>query len=129
VRTVFTAAAVALSLALAGAAAASQASPLETLKAEIAYAASGQYEQLYELYTDKFQKGCPFARFEREMGRIGPQFEGVTVKLLKQRVEGTQATLDYRLVKRGRTLSKTRGDVYAEIGGRWYDEVDRYTSC
>jgi hypothetical protein len=62
------------------------------------------------------------------MQRQRQDLEGVTVRLLRERVVGNKAYLDYRLSKGGAVLT-VRGDLYVRVRGLWLDEADRYTTC
>jgi hypothetical protein len=48
---------------------------------------------------------------------------------LGARTEGAKAFLSYEFVRRGAVLGKATGDLYVEVRGPWFDEVDKYTTC
>jgi hypothetical protein len=94
----------------------------------------GRWQAMYEEYTPRYRKRCPFARFVADQRAVrkelGTRF---TLRGIRVRVRGGQATVAYRAVAaNGRTLGAVTladGDRYTRIGGRWYDEYDRVSAC
>ena len=61
---------------------------------------------------------------------LGTNFElrGIQVRMETPR----RAIVAYRFVKNGQTIASVtfrHRDVYAKIGARWYDELDRVSAC
>ncbi len=94
----------------------------------------GRWRAMYATYTPRFRRSCPYPTFleaQRQTRQLlGTRF---TIEGIKVRVEtATRAIVAYRFVKNGRTVGSVtfaNRDVYTRIGSRWYDEVDRVSSC
>lgn len=129
-KTVFLLALGTLAAALAlPASAAAPATPAGTLKLEIALLKAGKWQQLYQLYTAKFQKLCPYAKWVAQGKAVQDDFKPVTLKITKTAVTGKRALLDYQFLISGKVVNTTKGDLFVKIGIGWYDEVDKVTSC
>jgi hypothetical protein len=109
-------------------------SPKATLNQQAALFKQGKWRRMYATYTPRFRRSCPYARFvagQRRARRVvGTSFElrGIQVR----RETPTRAVVAYRFVKNGQTIVGVTfrdRDVYAKIGSRWYDELDRVSSC
>jgi len=94
----------------------------------------GRWRAMYATYTPSFRRSCPFPTF-LEAQRQTRQFLGTrfTIAGIKVRVEtARRAIVAYRFVKNGKTVASVtfqNRDVYTRIGSRWYDELDRVSSC
>jgi hypothetical protein len=89
---------------------------------------------MYATYTSRFRRSCPYSRFvanQRAARRsLGTRFSltGIQVRM----ETATRAIVAYRFVRDGRTIGQVRlrdRDVYTRIGSRWYDELDRVSTC
>lgn len=94
----------------------------------------GRWRTMYATYSPRFRRNCPYPTFleaQRQVRQVlGTRF---TLEGIKVRVEtARRAIVAYRFVKNGRTIASvtfaTR-DVYTRIGSRWYDDLDRVSSC
>jgi hypothetical protein len=122
------AAAAASALTVAGVAAGA-AGPAATLTREIALTRAGQYKPLYQLYTPRFRAGCPYGRFAAGAKHQRAQLAGITIRVIGQHISGNHGTVDYQALLGATVVATLRGDKYTKIGGRWLDDVDRYTLC
>jgi len=94
----------------------------------------GRWRAMYATYTPRFRRNCSYTRFvaqQRQTRRIlGTRF---TLQITRIRVESTtRAIAAYRFVKNGRVVAQVtlrNRDVYTRIRSRWYDELDRVSSC
>ena len=120
-------AAIAAAPALASIAA--PATPIAVLRLQDQYLRAGKFRPLYALFTARFRSACPYAKFVRTARQNRAALQGVRIVVDGQRIQGTRALVNYRYVHRGKVLATVRGDVYVRVGGRWYDERDRYTTC
>ena len=57
------------------------------------------------------------------------QLGNASVHVLRVRVVGSKAYLDYAFVRAGTVLATIKGDVYVRVRGTWLDELDGYTNC
>ena len=94
----------------------------------------GKWRAMYATYSPKFRASCPYAKFvagQQETRRIlGTNFQltGIRVRVETAR----RAIAAYTFVRNGKTLGSVtfrHRDVYAKIGSRWYDELDRISAC
>jgi hypothetical protein len=90
----------------------------------------GKFRKLYALTTPAFRRRCPYPRYlsrAREIRRkLGPNslVDRIRVDFKTRR----RAIVEYRYLKNRRPflwVRFSRGDVYAKLGTRWYDEYDR----
>jgi hypothetical protein len=94
----------------------------------------GRWRAMYATYTPRFRRNCPYTRFVAQQRRtrriLGTRF---TLQITGIRVESTtRAIAAYRFVKNGRVVARVtlrNRDVYTRIGSRWYDELDRVSTC
>jgi hypothetical protein len=114
---------------VAAGSAAGAAGPAATLTREIALTRAGQYKPLYQLYTPRFRAGCPYARFVAVAKRQRSQLAGITIRVIRQHISGNHGTVDYHALVGSTVVATLRGDTYTRIGGRWLDDVDKYTLC
>lgn len=103
--------------------------PGATLTREIALTRAGQYKPLYRLYTPRFRTGCPYRRFVAAAKHQRAQLVGITIRVIGQHVSGKHGTVDYHALLGSTVVATFRGDRYTKIGGRWLDDVDKYTLC
>jgi hypothetical protein len=124
---------------LAGAAAAAlpiaKPIPALTLKAEIAAFDAKNYAAAYSAYTPRFKARCPFATFRKHQAAERAQIPGglrLSVRVTSTRVKGSKAYLAYKLLLAGQVVSTVKAsspDLFVLIGGLWYDELDKQTTC
>ncbi|HEX2434862.1 MAG TPA: hypothetical protein VHI55_13025 [Gaiellaceae bacterium] len=90
----------------------------------------GKFRQSYTLTTPSFRSHCPYPRFLRQARearrRLGPsaQLDRVRVDFKTRR----RALVEYRVLKNGKLfmwVRFSRGDRYAKLGTRWYDDYDQ----
>jgi hypothetical protein len=126
---------VSLAVALvAPAASAQRATPKATLLQQVALLKQAKWRAMYATYTQRFRRSCPYSKFvagQREGRRvIGTRFSVTGIRVRAE--TATRAIVAYRIVREGRTLGEVRlrdRDIYVRIGSRWYDELDRVTTC
>jgi hypothetical protein len=89
----------------------------------------GKFRQLYALKTRGFRQRCPYPRFLRRARearrKLGPnsQVDRIRVDFKTRR----RAIVEYRYLKNRKPFLWVRfskGDLYAKLGTRWYDEYD-----
>jgi hypothetical protein len=89
----------------------------------------GELASYYALLSPTFRRTCPYATF-RPLGRQEErQLRGASLRVLGERIDGSKAHLTYEFVRGGVVLGKATGDLYVQVRGRWFDEVDKYTTC
>jgi hypothetical protein len=94
----------------------------------------GKWRAMYATFTPRFRRSCPYAKFVRQQ-RQNRQLLGPTFRLRDIRIRletARRAILAYRLVREGRTIAAVtfrHRDVYVLIGSRWFDELDRVSTC
>jgi hypothetical protein len=108
--------------------------PKSTILRQVALFKQGNWRAMYATYTPRFRSRCPYSRFvrgQRETRRLlGTNFQlrGIRVRIETAR----RALIAYSFVRDGRTLATVtfrNRDVYVLIGSRWFDELDRVTTC
>lgn len=119
---------------LAPVALAQSSTPKATLTQQASLFKQGKWKAMYATYTPRYRRSCPYARFvtgqRQARSLIGTTFQlrGIQVRTETR----TRAIVAYRFVRNGRTIASVtfrHRDVYVKIGSRWYDELDRVTSC
>jgi hypothetical protein len=99
------------------------------LQQQLTLLKQGKFRQSYALTTPAFRRHCPFPRFLRRARearrRLGPSahVDRVRVDFRTRR----RAIVEYRVLKNGRPFMWVRfskGDRYAKLGTRWYDDYD-----
>jgi len=133
-----TLAVLAFALAAPASVSGASASPQTEVKALILKQAQlfkqGHWRAMYATYTPRFRRSCPYPTF-LEAQRQTRQLLGTRFTLagIKVRVEtAARAIVAYQFVKGGKIVARvtfTNRDVYTRIGSRWYDELDRVSSC
>jgi len=105
------------------------ATPVDTLKKEVAYFNQSDWRPYWLLMSPRFRSSCPFGKFvvrgEKARGMVGR----ASVKLLSSRTTGSHAYLTYETKASQLRAFVTRDDLFVKIAGRWYDEIDRVTAC
>jgi hypothetical protein len=99
------------------------------LQQQLTLLKQGKFRQSYALTTPAFRRHCPYPRFLRRARearrRLGPSahVDRVRVDFRTRR----RAIVEYRVLKNGRPFMWVRfskGDRYAKLGTRWYDDYD-----
>jgi hypothetical protein len=99
------------------------------LQQQLTLLKQGKFRQSYALTTPAFRRHCPYPRFLRRARearrRLGPSahVDRVRVDFRTRR----RAIVEYRVLKNGRPfmwVRFSRGDLYAKLGTRWYDDYD-----
>jgi hypothetical protein len=108
--------------------------PRATIRLQASLLKQAKWREMYATYTPRFRRSCTYARFVRN-GRqtrqiLGPEFElrGIRVRMETR----TRALLAYTFARGRRTLARVtfqHRDVYVRIGSRWFDELDRVSTC
>ncbi|MDQ3777847.1 MAG: hypothetical protein M3310_03120 [Actinomycetota bacterium] len=109
-------------------------SPRATLLQQATLLKQARWPAMYRTFTAQFRRSCPYATFvarQRATRRVlGTSFE---LRAIRVRLETpTRAVVAYSFVRNGQTLGRVtlaHRDVYSRVGGRWYDELDRVSSC
>lgn len=100
------------------------------LQQQLTLLTHGKFRQSYALTTPSFRRHCPYPRFLRQARearrRLGPRarVDRVRVDFKTRR----RAIVEYRVLKNGRPfmwVRFSRGDRYAKLGTRWYDDHDQ----
>lgn len=119
---------------LAPVALAQSSTPKATLTQQASLFKQGKWKAMYATYTPRYRRACPYARFvtgqRQARSLIGTTFQlrGIQVRTETR----TRAIVAYRFVRNGQTIANVtfrHRDVYVKIGSRWYDELDRVSSC
>jgi hypothetical protein len=134
--TAFVKHAAALLLVLATAAAASAAtsgggsSAVNVLQLEAKTLNAADWKDGYALMSPRFRQICSYSRFI-SLGEQARSYmaQPMRVKLLSARVSGSRAYLTYATTAPPIPRFVTKNDLFVKLGGRWYDEVDRVTTC
>jgi hypothetical protein len=91
---------------------------------------AGKFRQLYGLTTRGFRQRCPYPKFvaraRETRRRLGPNslVDRIRVDFKTRR----RAVVEYRFLKNRKPFLWVRfskGDLYAKVGTRWYNEYDR----
>jgi hypothetical protein len=103
------------------------------LQRELTLLKQAKYPRLYALTTRGFRQRCSYPRFARDSRelrrRLGPS--AVVDRIRVDFETKRSAIVEYRYLKNRRPylwVRFRRGDLYAKVGSRWYDEFDR-TAC
>ena len=108
--------------------------PRTTLLQQASLLKQGKWREMYATYTPRFRRSCPYATFVRHSRQtrqvLGPEFElrGIRVRMETAR----RALLAYTFARGRRTIATVtfrHRDVYVLIGSRWFDELDRLSTC
>jgi hypothetical protein len=108
--------------------------PRNTLLRQASLLKQGKWREMYATYTARFRRSCPYSTFVRHSRQtrqlLGPNFQlrGIRVRLETAR----RALIAYSFVRDGRTVGTItfrHRDVYVLIGFRWFDELDRVSTC
>jgi hypothetical protein len=92
----------------------------------------GKFRQLYALTTPGFRRQCSYPRFLRRARQLrstlGPNsvVDRIRVDFKTRR----RAVVEYRYLKNRKPFLWVRfskGNLYAKLGTRWYDEYDQVT--
>ena len=86
-------------------------------------------EELLRLLSPKFQRTCAFKAFLPTGRQEEQQLHGATLRVLADRATGSDAYLTYEFLRGGLVLGKATGDLYVKVGSKWFDELDKYTTC
>ena len=94
------------------------------------------WRQLYETYSPRFQEDCPYSEFlDNFSGAL--VFSNLDLSTLdvderNLSVQGDTAYATYIVTYEGRdveAVTEDDPDVYVQLDGKWYDEVDSHTQC
>jgi hypothetical protein len=104
-------------------------SPAATLRAEVRLLQRGDLRDDYALLSPFYRATCPLATFLRGGRGAQQRFGGLSLRVLAVRIDGTKAYLTYEFLRDGVALGKATGDVFVNVEGKWFDDVDKYTNC
>jgi hypothetical protein len=100
------------------------------LQQELSLLKQGTFRQLYSLTTPEFRRKCRYPRFLYDARRFRRTL-GPTAVVDRVRVDfktRRRAIVEYRYLKNRQPFIWVRfkkGDGYAKLGTRWYDDYDR----
>jgi hypothetical protein len=108
--------------------------PRTTLLRQASLLKQAKWREMYATYTARFRRSCPYPTFVRNSRRtrqlLGPEFE---LRGIRVRMEtASRALLAYTFARGRRTIATVtfqHRDVYVLIGSRWFDELDRVSTC
>jgi hypothetical protein len=121
--TVVILAAAAASLALASSPATQVAT---TLKAEAAVFNARHWRALWILHTPRYRSTCSYAKYVAAEKRVRARAGRVrTTNVRVTLVSPRRAVARYFLITQSHQTIREFGDVYAKVGSRWLDELDR----
>jgi hypothetical protein len=107
----------------------SQATPVATLRSEDALSRTGQTKRLWALFTPRFHRQCPYAKFAVLQQKQAKILKQLKLRVTGSRVVGARAYVSYRYLLGTKVAVTVTGDVFVKIRGRWFDELDHSTRC
>jgi hypothetical protein len=97
-----------------------------TIKAEARAFNGRHWHALWNLHTPRYRSTCNYAEFVAAEKRVRARGGSVTTTRIRVRVVSpTRALAYYFLVTQSRQTIRQAGDVYAKVGSRWLDELNR----
>ncbi len=91
-----------------------------------------RWRAAWRTYTPRIHSGCSYQRFAAGMKTIRARVGRVALHNIAVRVTGNRAFITYRIVGHGKVVGGAAArnpDVFARIGGRWFDDVDADGLC
>jgi hypothetical protein len=97
-----------------------------TLKAETAAFNARHWRALWALHTPRYRSTCNYSKYVAAEKRVRARAGRVkTTKLRVTLVSPGRAVARYFLITQSHQTIRTYGDVYAKVGSRWLDELNR----
>ena len=106
--------------------------PVSLLKLQTELLKQRRWADLYQSYSPRFRRQCPFAPWRAELDAAWPQVRTANTVGIRATIRGNRARVTYRLVLAGKVVDRATAaspDIYVRIGNRWYDELDGHTGC
>jgi hypothetical protein len=97
-----------------------------TLKAETAAFNARHWRALWALHTPRYRSTCNYSKYVAAEKRVRARGGRVRVTHLRVTlVSRGRAVARYFLITQSHQTIRNFGDVYAKVGSRWLDELDR----
>jgi hypothetical protein len=97
-----------------------------TVKAETRAFNARHWHALWNLHTPRYRSTCNYAKFVAAEKRVRARGGTVTTTRIRVRVVSPMHALAYYfLVMQSHETIRQGGDVYAKIGSRWLDELNK----
>jgi hypothetical protein len=97
-----------------------------TVKAEANAFNGRHWHALWNLHTPRYRSTCNYAKFVAAEKRVRGRGGTVTTTRIRVHVVSPKRALAYYfLVTQSRQTIRQSGDVYAKVGSRWLDELNR----
>ena len=103
--------------------------PAAVLKQEAAYLNARNWKPYYALMGPRFRASCKYSTFVARNVFVRNKIKSASIKMISSKVSGSKAYLSYETIAPPLKPFVTRGDLFVQISGRWYDELDAVTSC
>jgi hypothetical protein len=90
------------------------------------------WRTLWRAYSPRVRSHCSYALFVARMKPLRRSVGPATLRNIRIRVTGRRASARYQIVARGKVVGgtpTTNPDVFARIGGRWFDDFDADGLC
>jgi hypothetical protein len=104
-------------------------SAVAVLKAEAAYLNARSWRPYYALMGPRFHAQCKYSTFVARNESVRKLITHASIKMIASRVSGSRAYLSYETIAPPVKPFVTKNDLFVEIGGRWFDELDAVTAC
>lgn len=91
-----------------------------------------RWRPMYRTYAPRVRSRCPYPRFVAELKAYRVSFGRLTLRNVRVRVSGRQASATYQQVASGKVVSamtRTHPDKFVRIGDRWFDDFDSGSPC
>jgi hypothetical protein len=97
-----------------------------TVKAEAKAFNARHWHALWNLHTPRYRSTCNYAKYVAAEKRVRARGGPVTTTRIRVRVVSPRRALAYYfLVTQSHQTIRQSGDVYAKVGSRWLDELNR----
>ena len=97
-----------------------------TIKAEASAFNGRHWHALWNLHTPRYRSTCNYAKYVTAEKRVRAHGGTVTTTRIRVRfVSPKRALAYYFLVTETHQTIRQGGDVYAKVGSRWLDELNR----
>ena len=97
-----------------------------TIKAEARAFNGRNWHALWNLHTPHYRSTCNYGKFVAAEKRVRARGGTVTTTRIRVRVVSPKRALAYYfLLTQSRQSIRQSGDVYAKVGSRWLDELNR----
>jgi hypothetical protein len=99
---------------------------------EIALFNQSRWQTAWKAYSPRVRSRCSYAAFAAAMKPLRRATGRVTLRNVTIRVTGRRATAGYRIFASGKLVggaTKNNPDLFARVGGRWFDDFDADGLC